>query len=187
MRMMRSALVLAALVFVALPAKAGLLIEPYVSYDMGKLTYKSGGSTDELDFSGVGFGARFAYTLPMLMLGVDYTTASGKFKEGSAEVDGGRSGLFAIVGARIPFFRAWVGYGFMNDATWKTTPEVKLLGTALKVGGSYTGLPLVALNAEYIMSNYTRARVGSVEADLASGDDAKMNTLLFSLSVPFNL
>lgn len=192
-------LLIAGLLGLATPAKAGILLDPYLSYEMGNFdtTYTAGGSL-KYDTSGVGFGARVGYTLPLVFFALDYSMSSGKAKvkedaySAMPDNDFDRSTLYALVGVKLPFIRGWAGYGFINDVKMKataTTTESTLKGSAIKVGVGYTGLPIVSLNAEYIMSNFTKLKTDTGDEDISGPTfkDSKNNTILLSISAPFDL
>lgn len=181
------------------PAQAGLLLEPYIGYEVGTLEadYTSGGGTLKYDTSGVTFGARVGYTFPaMFWVGLDYSISSG-----DADVDsdpgnnyqsdtGQRSSLFAVVGIDLPILlRVYAGYGFMNEFKIDDSASSTYTGSAVKVGLGFTSLPFVSLNAEYIMSTYDTFEANGVERDIGSApfSDAKQNALMLSASVPFDL
>ena len=79
----------------------------------------------------------------------------------------------------------------MNDLkNQASSGDITLSGSALKLGVGFTGLPFVALNLEYIMNDYNKYKSPGVDQSIDSSGylkDAKMNSILFSLSVPFDI
>lgn len=180
----------------ATTARAGIMIEPYLGYELGsEAKLESGGTNDGGKTSGLDLGLRVAYTLPvMVWIGLDYSMMSdGKFKGDSSANDGkmDRSNLYLDVGVDLPILaRAWVGYGLMNSAKLKfdgggSTTLKK--GTNLKFGVGFTALPIVSLNLEYFMHDY-KDYDSSTGASGSTSDiwsTHKENGLLLSVSAPF--
>jgi hypothetical protein len=178
---------------VALPAQAGLLIEPYLGYQFGNLKTTDGamgaspntGHSDST--SGLTLGGRLGLTLPLVFIAADYSTTNGKSGSDNAILNQ----LGATAGLSLPFFRAYLGYSFMNDLKVQpSTGEVTLSGSALKAGVGFTGLPFLALNLEYIMNTFNKYKGPGVDQSIDSAGylkDAKMDAVQFSVSVPFDI
>lgn len=137
-------------------SNAGLLLEPYLGYEMGTTKDPDG----KLD--GTQMGLRVAWTAPiMFWAGVDYTMGvSAKLKPDDsaiADSDAKRSTLYGVVGVDFPILlRGWFGYGFKNELKaddWDTKYE----GTSTKIGVGFTGLPFISLNLEYLMEEFDKA------------------------------
>ena len=185
--------------FTATTAKAGILIEPYAGYATGssetKIGAGLGGTTYKHDTSGLGFGARLGYTLPLVWFALDYSMANGaksKAKStGATDADVDSTTLAAVVGVKVPFFRAWAGYSPMHSANVKGNGvETKFDGTLLKVGAGFTGLPFVSINLEYRMMEFKKYSQSGTSADLSSSglyESAKGSDFLLSVSVPFDI
>lgn len=159
-------------------ANAGLLLEPYLGYEMGT-TKDADGKLD-----GTQLGARVAWTAPiMFWAGLDYTMGvSAKFKpsaSGSTDSDAKRSTLYAVVGVDLPILlRGWVGYGLMNELKlddYNTT----LKGKSTKLGVSFTGLPFICLNLEYLMETFDKDSNGNLDPE------TKNNAYVLSVSLPW--
>lgn len=194
MRFIRMALVSFAALAVVSTAKADILLEPYLGYGMGKAKLETTLGNFEWDNNNVHVGARLGWQFLVAMAGLDYSMPmSGKFKGTSTGAnDGDYSGstLWAFAGARLPLIRAYAGYGLMNTAEIKDTTGTTTLsgGTSMKVGGSFTGFPLIAVNVEYIMNDYKKIKSGGTESDIGSGTYTKAggNVLFVSVSAPLS-
>lgn len=160
---------LAAVTFTSAPAKAGLLLEPYIGYGIGTI----GEGAGEGDLKAPYLGARVGMTFPILFLAADYMMPVGGEVE-DADLDGGGD-LFAVVGASLPLLRAYAGYGFVRSLKFDGGGELED-GNAIKLGVGTTILPFVAINFEYITGKYEE---GSAETD--------SSLMMLSASVPFDL
>ncbi len=179
-----SLMVLAALtVFAATPAKATILLEPYLGYQIG--TYTSGSNSPSIDLTGVPVGVRLAYEFPVIFVGVDYDTlVSGTAKQNNTSVDLSGSNFMVEVGAQLPLVRAYVGYAISHDLTFKNSPaSAKYEGGAdFKLGIGTTIVPMLAINLEYLNSTYDKVNGNSFPAGVASD---KSNIYRLTVSVPF--
>ncbi len=193
MRKLNIILAVALISLLALPAKAGLLLEPYLGYQGGTLkTSITGGGSEDFNFYGATLGGRVGLTLPLLFFGADYSlVAGGKVTGNGQNADASQSQLFLVGGIAIPLLRAWLGYGLMNDLSAKFSGgEMKFKGDALKLGVGFTGLPFVAINFEYIMNDYKKLSTVGGEGSIGGSNyysSVKMNSLLVSVSLPFDL
>lgn len=188
---------LAVMIGMSSAAHAGILIEPYLGYEMGDFYYKyAGGSTEYKDsLSGVGYGMRLGYKFLLPWVALDYTSGSGTAKRDSAasstDQDFTRSSLGAVVGVDLPLIRAWAGYGFSNEATLKGVnggADTKIKGNYLKAGVGLGFIPFVSLNLEYKINEVKKVDLGSGEQDKSAVyDSVKNDTIMVSVSVPFNL
>lgn len=184
-------------------AHAGILLEPYLGYEFGTADQTYGSSNDgkSTKFLGSGtvIGARVGWTIPFLFFALDYSMGTGqKFTVhedslGSVEdQDGSRSTLAAVVGVKVPLLRAYAGYAFINDLKNKdSVSDDTLKGSAVKLGASFTGFPLISLNAEYLVSTYNKMVPGNGSEYTLGSDqtvkEAKSQMLLLSVSVPFDI
>lgn len=160
-------------------ANAGLLLEPYLGYEMGTVKDNAAGK-----MNGTLLGARVAWTAPLMFwAGLDYaTTVSANFDSdtnGVADSDAKRSTLWAVVGVDFPILlRGWVGYGLMNEIKLSDYDN-KLKGKSTKLGLSFTGLPFICLNLEYLMENFDEQSAGSLSPE------AKNTAYVLSVSLPW--
>lgn len=128
---MRIVLAALALVFVVHSrAEAGILVEPYLGYQMMLTDIKLGagagslnGQSVKIDGSGVGYGLRAGITLPMIFAAVDYSMASlsSSIKEAPAgfTVSTGttaRTSIGLTAGLSLPMVRPYVGYIFDDQS-----------------------------------------------------------------------
>ncbi|WP_413577845.1 outer membrane beta-barrel protein [Bdellovibrio sp. HCB290] len=173
-------LVLALLVGFSATAKADILIEPYLGYEMGSHTDLDPTAKTEL----VNMGARLAYKTPvMLWLGLDYNLGvSGKYKpDGQSDMDAKRNTLYAVAGVDLPILlRGWVGYGVMDEIKMDGTDNPKIKGKPVKIGIGTTLLPFISLNVEYIMENIDKVETDSGDLD----PKGKMDSWMLSVSLP---
>lgn len=182
---------------ISLTANAGILIEPYIGYEMGDVQYDLVGPTNEITEkgTGTGYGLRLGYKILAPWVALDYTGSSGTLKPDSGtDHDYTTTGLAAVVGVDLPLIRAWAGYGFSNEATRIGTngeADWKFKGTYTKVGVGFGFIPFVSVNAEYKMNSYSKVDIdGTTNGEVSRGDifeKLKNDVLMFSVSIPFNL
>ncbi len=173
------------------PALGDVVLEPYAGYDMGKMKFLSvaGLSGSEWESSGFAFGARVSYTIPMLFFSLDYNSEMGSARRtspSSLNSDTSGSTLFLLMGMNLPLLRGWLGYGLMQETTFKSVPNVgdmTATGSGLKVGLSYSGLSFMAVNLEYIRKSFLAVKTSASEVNAdGTGDIVRL-----SVSVPINL
>ncbi|WP_413560476.1 hypothetical protein [Bdellovibrio sp. HCB209] len=161
-------------------AHAGIMIEPYLGYEMGSHTDTNPTAKTEL----VNMGARIAWTAPALLwLGIDYNLGvSGKYKpDGQTNSDGKRNTLYGVIGVDLPILlRGWVGYGLMSEIKFDSPSDSTFKGKPVKVGVGFTGLPFISLNFEYIMENLDKIEYSGS----TNNDPGKMDSYMFSVSLP---
>ncbi len=165
-------------------ANAGIFAEPYLGYGFGSTEDDSTPPTKS-DITGPVLGARVGGEFAMLFIGADYSmTLGAKAKTGAVSEDIGISSLYGVVGANLPIIRAWVGFGLMNEATIKGTPDDTKIhgGSHFKVGLGFKVIPMLSLNAEYLINNYKKFEQGA----LTGTTDIKGNTVLISASLPLS-
>ena len=159
-----------ALLFVNV-AHAGILIEPHIGYTLGTFesTVTGSSSATKYDNNNVIFGARLGFKFAILMAGLDYEMVSGgKLKAQSSGVSDATlatSTPYGFVGVRLPMVRAWVGYSPADSLTGTVSSvDTKYTGSATKEGVSFTGLPILAINLEYVMHNYDKQGGNSISS-----------------------
>ncbi|MEK7355309.1 MAG: hypothetical protein AAB250_02595 [Bdellovibrionota bacterium] len=175
-------------------AKADILLEPYLGYTYGTLESKVSGVSTKYDNNNLNLGARVGWQFLIVMAGVDYQMPmSGKFKgqSGAGDFDASGSTLYAFAGARLPVIRAYAGYPLMNEASAAASGTTTTYsgGSGLKLGASFTAIPLIAINAEYITNSYSQVKSGGGSAqDLSAAgyDSVKNDYFMVSVSAPLS-
>lgn len=163
-------------------AHAGIMLEPYLGYEMGKTSdvVSINGKTDA-----VNLGLRLAYKTPvMLWLGLDgQFGVSGDYKPDSgSNASLKHNAYYGVVGIDLPIlFRAWAGYGFSDQFKLDSPYSGTMKGTNFKLGVGFTGLPFISLNAEYIKGNLTKIEGGSYDGTSLSATD---ESVMISVSLP---
>lgn len=201
---------IATLLFVYLgvqAAQAGILIEPYLGYEVGaiKATLSTAYSTalslpDGTELAGktegTVLGARIGYTLPVLFwVALEPTMMTGKYKASNTltlDCDSSRTQLFIDAGVDFPILlRAWVGYGMTNEWSAKdVSGTAKYTGSATKVGVGFTGLPFVSINLEYITHNFNKVTglAGTVSDKVSDNFSSTTSaSTVLSVSLPLDL
>lgn len=177
---------------IANPAKAGLLLEPYLGLEQGQ-TYQVVQNLADTSYktSGAVVGARVGYTLPLLFwFGVDYSMVTGgksKYDFGGVDGDLSRSDLYAVAGVDLPILlRFWAGYGLMNTTTVKQSGvDSKITGgSKLKAGVGLTMLPFVSINLELFNHKGAKVESGGTNLTLNTFED---NGGVLSVSLPLDL
>ncbi len=195
--------VLAVMIGMSSAAHAGILIEPYLGYETGDFTYKFVGAVDPTgteykdSLSGVSYGMRLGYKFLLPWIALDYTSGSGTDKVdskfASSNQDFTRSSLAAVVGVNLPLIRAWAGYGFSNELTLKGANganDTKFKGTYLKAGVGLGFIPFVSVNLEYKINDIKKVDLGAGVGEQDKSvvyDSTKNDSIMLSVSVPFNL
>lgn len=157
-------LILSLVFLVSASAQAGILIDPYMNYQV------SGGlknGTTDVDTTSTGFGARLGMTImPGFFIAADYETFSGKTEYASGDVDYSGNTLYATVGFDFPILiRVWAGMAVSGkyDQDGNNTDFKGASGT--KIGLAYKFLPFINLYAEMRKLNYDETAAG-VAADV---------------------
>lgn len=169
-----------ALVLTAPFSHAGVLIEPFVGYQVGR-TQQTGQSDQK--YKTTNYGARVGYQKMGLMVGGEYLGGQGTEDNGSPAAKLTTTNLGAFVGYEFPILvRVYATYAFdaKLDRKIGTSTTSYDGGNAVKLGLGFTPLPLVSVNLEYIKSTYTKIN------DVNLGHDLLAGTYGLSLSVPFN-
>lgn len=163
-------------------AKASLLIEPHLGYNIyGNADY----GTTTTKYNGAQYGARLGFQQLGLMAGLDYTHSAFTYKmtipgfsEFSQDQKRDQIGIFA--GYNFPILlRAWVGYYF-SDKT-KAADSTFLKGSGTELGLGFTGLPFLSINLQYRMSTYDEDEEGTLSPELDTKE------IVLGISAPFTL
>ncbi len=178
-------------------AKAGLLVEPHIGYDMSSVT-KNATATPTIDSgfktSAPSFGARLGYASSKLFwiaADVDYATGKNAYNNTAtypANYNFTRADYYALVGIDFPkIIRAWAGYGFLNQMTLQTPGgDTVVTGASIKGGIGFEFIPKVSINIEYIVRNMADEKIGSAaSAKIATTYSTYKDAgALVSISVP---
>lgn len=138
----------------SVPARADVLVEPYLGYHTGSWER---GSADE-SMSGPTYGFRVGYQNMGLMLGIDYF--SGMWKDSSdPKNDVTPTDLGLFVGYNFPVMLRL--YGVFSPEPLNPTMKFKATGasskyegSSMKIGLGYMPMPKVSLNFEMHSGNY---------------------------------
>jgi hypothetical protein len=100
--------------------------------------------------------------------------------------------LGVVAGVALPVLplRFWLGWNIMDrlSDTNSAGSDATLKGMSFKVGAGYKVIPLLSLNAEYIMASYGSADVttnGVTTTTTSSNYSFSHKILFLSASVPF--
>ena len=197
MSFLKLALLAAVFIFSAARAQASFLVEPYIKYSLGtfSITSTALNQTFEYDANAAGAGLRAGYTFSPqpIFLALDFTQSfGGKLKSKTAGVSDSDNGqetqVFAIIGGDFPTVHAWLGYAFINELSGDTNGVTSTYkgGDAIKAGFGFKVLPVLSINAEYVLSTYKKIKDSSGENDLSANGvkDAKAHALVLSVSAP---
>lgn len=159
-------MVLGSMTALAIPAQAGLMLEPYLGYETstvsatGTVGGVAGIPMDQKNTGTTMIGGRIGYKLLIpIWIAADVSTGSGTYKYDAAlagatlgDVSFTRMNTYATVGFDFPIlFRAWLGIGVGNKTTVKDnsgSSDVKG-GSSQKLGLGLTFLPMISVNVEY--------------------------------------
>lgn len=161
-----------------IPAYGSLLLEPYVALSIG------GGFEDdseEGDYSGTSYGAKFGFQHTYFFGGFDYRLGVFDLEADSSgySLDGksfNNEQYFLFAGLDLPtFFRVWGGLavgGRADSGDFEFTE-----GGGALLGAGYKGFQVISLNLEYVAWNYGKV-------DPGSDSELEGSHILFSLSTP---
>lgn len=168
-------------------AHAGAFIEPFLGVDSSTVTATTvGGATANSTSKGFDYGARLGYKFASpWWVGVDYTGGSGKDDGDSSSSDYNKTVLGALFGYDLGKHIIWAGYGFTDEVVYKTTPELKVKGTNIKLGYGYKATNKISLNLDLIIPNYTKASAGGNEIEISQFySKFTVTTIMFTVSFP---
>lgn len=181
--------VVLALTMTILPvAKASLLVEPHIGYNVsGK------GTNDGVEdtYNGGQFGLKVGYQTMGFMVGLDYTKSSFELESKSAGVttksDLERNEIGVFAGYDFPVLaRAWVGYYFSNKTKLKDSSD-EFSGNTKEIGVGFKMLPLILtsvnLNFIYRMVDLDEAYISGVKSKI----DTSHKEYVIGISLPFTL
>jgi len=165
-------------------ARAALLIEPVVGYNLGtKLdvqhadNYSAG--------TGGSYGGRLGYQNFGLQLGLDYLKSSIDMGTDDFKKNISMSEFGAFAGFEFPILlRVYAGYIFSGNADTKSdnNESYKMSKeSGMKVGIGFTGLPFVDLNIEYRKGTFDQLKIDGVEQDDTT---VSYSSVMFGASIP---
>lgn len=162
---------------VGVNASAGILLEPYVGYAIGGTEQAT---VSDNDITGVAYGGRIGWTLPLVFFAFDYSTGAFDLEQGSSKTDADYTAMGVVAGVSLPVLRIWAGYNFASEL--KIDSSVKYEGGGMKAGLGFK-MPVlpISFNAEYIIDEYDEGNGLSLVNKMES------KILLISVSAPFNL
>ena len=169
-------------------AEAGFMIEPYLGYEIGKMTLEGTINNTPIppvegDFNGFNLGARLGFTMLTFSAGVDYMLTTGD-DDNNTESSINHLGVF--VGFDFPvLLRLYAVYMFSVTNSYKDSngSDVDYEGSGYKVGLGFTGLPLVSINLDMIVREFDE-ETGTV-LGLPYELSLKSASTMLSISVPF--
>lgn len=165
------------------PARAELLLEPVLGYNVGS---KLKLSDEDFSGSGVGYGGRIGFQKLGFQIGLDYLSSTIAIDDDSFDDDLQMEEWAAFVGYELPILlRVYAGYIFSATADSKDDLLGKhefSEGSGAKFGLGFTGLPIIDINVEYRSGTFGKYEVGGAEG---AGGDPKYSSILLALSAPF--
>lgn len=177
-------------ILTSISAHAGIYLEPYVGYAVGKSTgsfnvVSIGTSTIDSSSKGAVFGGKLGYSVLGLALGVDYSRFNSKDKDNSgatADSSSVSTDMGAFVQYTLPImFKVSATYIFKSSNV--ADDDSKSTGKGFKVGVGFTGLPFIAINLDYVSLKYNEATAPGATIDSV---DMKSTATMLSISVPWN-
>lgn len=170
-------------------AHAGIYLEPYVGYAIGKSSGSvnatpGGQSTIDSSSKGAVFGGKLGYSVLGLALGFDYSRFNSKDKDNTLGTES--SSVSTDMGGFIQYtlpimFKVSATYIFKSSNV--ADDDSKSTGKGFKIGVGFTGLPFVAINLDYISIKQNEASAPGFTLDSV---DVKSTATMLSISVPFN-
>lgn len=175
-------------------ANASFMIEPYLGY--ASMSFKStfnatnGGIENSDTGTGTLYGLRLGYQLLIPYVALDYTGLSGTCKTGAGSASCSGTQLGIVAGASLPLIRPYAGYGFSNEIkingvngsdsqTWK--------GTYTKLGLGLGFIPIITVNLEYLMNNFSKYESGSLSGSTGDYFSSKSSNFIYlTVSYPIS-
>lgn len=167
------------------PAKAALLIEPLVGYNVnGKIDIEDG--EDYSGGMGVGYGGRLGYQNFGFQLGLDYLNSSLDMDDNDFDKNANVSEWAAFVGFKFPILvKVYAAYIFSaNGETESAGSKVKYEdGTGVKLGVGTTILPFLDINLDYRRGTFDNWTSGGTDQNKS----VDYSALMLSVSLPFTI
>ena len=172
-------------------AKAAVLIEPLIGYNLGTKVDIEDSKT--YNGSGMAYGGRLGYQNLGFQIGADYLKSNLNMDHKYFKNDLSASEFGGFIGFKFPILlRVYAGYIFSGMAESKDyqNPLTAVLqkaelkgGTGPKLGVGFTVLPFLDINLEYRQVTYDEFKLAGVKQT----NEVKMNSYLLSISLPFTL
>lgn len=174
-------------------AKAALLIEPLVGFNVGTKAQIDDEDRSE-DYSGLGgaFGGRLGYQNLGFQIGLDYLHSSIDFSDKTLKKNVSMNEWAGFVGFEFPILlRVYAGYIFSVDGSSKykadnssPTQDFDLKsGSGAKFGVGFTVLPFLDINLEYRRGTVDEYKIGSTKYE----DDIDYSSYMIAISLPFTI
>lgn len=186
-------LVLVSFTLFSFNAKADLLIEPLVGYNLGvKTDFKKNSSVgwDGQEYSGgmgPAYGGRLGYQKLGFQVGLDYLHSSIDMDHKDLKENVDMDEWAAFVGFEFPIlFRVYAGYIFSAEGDTEGTGNTKIdlkSGSGLKAGLGFTLLPFLDINFEYRRGSFDEWKLGNQKID----SKVDYNAFMIGLSLPFTI
>lgn len=166
-----------ALGFAIPQAQAGVLLEPYLGYHMGKDK-----DAVDTDTNGMVFGGRVGYSQLGFAAGLDIMQGAWTHKS-KPSVDTTPSDMGLFVAYEFPvLLRAYAVYNLQSNLGIKfANGNDTYKGNGFKIGVGITTLPFVAVNLEYRTSTFTKNNTGAMNPSY------KQDTYGLTVSLPLDL
>ncbi len=186
-------LLIVSFLFVSTQARADLLIEPLIGYNLGvKTDFKK---NDSLGFDGEeytggrgpAFGGRLGYQKLGFQVGLDYLHSEIDMDDKDIKEDVSLDEWAAFVGFEFPIlFRVYAGYIFSAEGETEGVGNTKIdlkSGSGLKAGLGFTLLPFLDINFEYRRGTFDEWKMGTQKFD----SEVDYNAFMIGLSLPFTI
>jgi hypothetical protein len=185
--------VMAALLALTPKANAGFLIEPGVSYELGKLTCKTAALVVcDGDISGIAGSLNLGYIFSKgfwIAAEAESIGSKMKFTGTTPESNAIRANYGVLLGFDRNRFRIWAGYLLQDKFNGKVSGlNGDFSGTGIKVGLGFLVWRKLSLNFEYAIDTYTKfkANGSSTEQTVSTlFNTFNQNRYSVGLSIPF--
>jgi hypothetical protein len=175
-------LLLIALLLCSVNAFAGIYLEPYVGYLANSYDIKVSGTVsgtpqeieDTENDSGVAFGGKVGYSIPLMAIGADYLKA------------GELTDIGPFVEFRLPLFLKFRATYIMSSTTEAEDDDLKFKGSGFKAGLAFSLLSVLSINLDYIATSYDELD-GSIPGFETDKVDVKRSAVMASIGFPFDL
>jgi opacity protein-like surface antigen len=185
-------LLLVSFFFVTSQARAELLIEPVIGYNLGaKADFKENAplfaGKEYSGGRGPSFGGRLGYQKLGFQVGLDYLHSTLDMDHKDLKEDVSMDEWAAFVGFEFPIlFRVYAGYIFSaeGETEFANNTQVDLKsGSGLKAGLGFTILPFLDINFEYRRGTFDEWKAGNTKFD----SEVDYNSFMIGLSLPFTI